>query len=286
MAGGVAGTIASCITNPLEVIKSQMQSSLTSKVAYGELASSGNAPIQIARRILQVDGVKGFWRGLRPTLIGVIPTRSIYFYVYEQSKNKLALTNKEWLPEGGMGNALLSGFAAGAASTTVTNPLWLVKTRMQLMADQSVGQAIYKNHREVVLRIMREEGIGGFYRGLSANYWICTEGALQFLMYEQIKAYMLDRGNAQRERDGLEPAEKLSKWILFVSAACAKSCAALTTYPFLVARTRMREQARSGVFKYNGMWQTIGVVTKEEGRSRKFIVSVRLVAILLYAKSL
>ena len=29
---------------------------------------------------------------------------------------------------------------------------------------------------------------------------------------------------------------------------------------------RMREQARNGVFKYKGMWQTIGLVASEEGR--------------------
>ena len=33
-----------------------------------------------------------------------------------------------------------------------------------------------------------------------------------------------------------------------------------------MARTRLREQARNGIFKYTGMWQTIGVIAKEEGR--------------------
>lgn len=264
LSGGVAGTVASCITNPLEVIKTQLQSSSTSSAAHGELAAAGGHPITIAQKILAADGVKGFWKGLRPTLVGIIPARSIYFFSYEQSKKTLG---KTLLPEGSVGNALISGFAAGIASNTLTNPIWMVKTRMQLLADKSAGQAVYKNYGEVVSNIMKEEGIGGFYRGLSASYWGCTEGAMQFLMYEQLKTRMLKRANALREEQGLPPTEKLSKATYFFSAALAKGCASIVTYPHEVARTRMREQARSGVFKYNGMWQTIGLIGREEGRS-------------------
>ncbi len=266
LSGGVAGTIASCITNPLEVIKTQLQSSSTSAAAHGELAAAGGHPITIAQRILAADGMKGFWKGLRPTLVGIIPARSIYFFSYEQSKKALG---KTILPEGSVGNALISGFTAGIASNTVTNPIWMVKTRMQLLADQSAGQAVYKNYGEVVSNIMKEEGIGGFYRGLSASYWGCTEGAMQFLMYEKLKSRMLVRTNKLREEQGLPPTEKLSKATYFFSAAAAKGLASIITYPHEVARTRMREQARSGVFKYNGMWQTIGLIGKEEGRSGK-----------------
>lgn len=72
--------------------------------------------------------------------------------------------------------------------------------------------------------------------------------------------------NKKRSAQGLAPAEELGKVTIFLSAAVAKMCASITTYPHEVARTRMREQARSGVFKYTGMWQTIKVIAQEEGR--------------------
>eukprot|EP00956_Cyclotella_meneghiniana_P044422 scaffold317831_cov66-Cyclotella_meneghiniana.AAC.2 len=210
---------------------------------------------------MQTDGIRGFFRGLRPTLVGIIPSRSIYFYSYEQSKILLGPI----LPEGSVGNALISGLAAGVAGNTLTNPIWVVKTRMQLLADSSAGQKVYAGYRDAVRTIMKQEGIGGFYKGISASYWGCAEGAVQFMLYEQIKTNLINRMNHQREMAGQGPTDKLPKLVYFFSAAIAKGTASIITYPHEVARTRMREQARNGLFKYKGMWQTIGVVAKEEG---------------------
>ena len=89
------------------------------------MASAGGHPVAVASRIFEKDGVFGFFRGLRPTLIGIIPARSIYFYAYETSKRTLG----PMLPEGGVGNALISGLSAGMASNTLTNPIWMIKSR-------------------------------------------------------------------------------------------------------------------------------------------------------------
>lgn len=264
LSGGIAGTIASCITNPLEVIKTQLQSSNVSRAAHGEYAAASGHPVTIAQRIFADSGIAGFFKGLKPTLIGIIPARSIYFYAYEQSKQALG---KTWLPEGSVGNAILSGFAAGVASNTVTNPIWMVKTRMQLLADHTAGQVAYNNYGEAIKSIMKEEGIGGFYRGLTASYWGCTEGAVQFVLYERVKSHLLKTLNEERLKEGLPPTDELPKAKYFFSAAFAKGIASMLTYPHEVARTRLREQARSGVFKYNGMWNTIGIIAREEGRS-------------------
>lgn len=264
LSGGIAGTIASCITNPLEVIKTQLQSSSASKINVGDFAGASGHPISIANRILKSEGIPGFFCGLRPTLVGIIPARSLYFYSYEQSKRSLG---KLLLPEGSVMNALLSGFAAGVASNTITNPIWMVKTRYQLLADKSAGQKAYNGYNDAIATIYREEGIGGFYKGLFASYWGCAEGALQFILYEQIKTRMLCQKNADLKENRLPPTDKLPKHIIFIAAAVAKCTAAVATYPHEVARTRIREQARGGIFKYRSMWQTIGIVAKEEGRS-------------------
>jgi solute carrier family 25 protein 33/36 len=260
LSGGVAGTIAACLTNPLEVIKAQLQSSNT---VVGEMAKAHGHPVTVAQRILKTEGPAGFFRGLPPTLIGIIPARSAYFYAYQQSKKALG----PYLPEGSPGNALISGICAGICGNTLTNPIWMVRTRMQLLADASAGQRAYTGYRDAISTIFKEEGIAGFYKGMSASYWGCTEGALQFIVYEQLKSRLIHRQNRLRAQQGLPPDDHLTKAEYFFSAAIAKTAAAITTYPHEVARTRLREQARSGAFKYRGMWQTLGLIAKEEGRS-------------------
>jgi solute carrier family 25, member 33/36 len=253
VSGGVAGTVAACLTNPLEVVKTQLQSSLTN--AYSR------QPWAVARRIWQMDGPSGFFRGLPPTLIGIIPSRSAYFYAYQRSKVALG----RFFPEGSPPNAMIAGLMAGITGNTLTNPIWMVRTRMQLLADAAVGQVVYKGYGDVIRTIYREEGIQGFYRGIQASYWGCTEGALQFILYEQCKTKLLARSNADRARRGLPPTTELSPSTYFWSAAFSKMVASIGTYPHEVARTRMREQARAGIFKYKGMWQTMNVIAKEEG---------------------
>lgn len=259
LSGGVAGTVAACITNPLEVVKTQLQSSA---VATGDLAAGRGHPANIARRIIDEDGLSGFFRGLPPTLVGIIPARSSYFYCYSRVKRALG----PYLPEGSPPNALVAGFVAGVCANTLTNPIWMVRTRMQLHVDASAGQRAYAGYVDVISSIFREEGIGGFYKGIFASYWGCAEGSIQFLMYEQLKRRLLLRTNRLREARGLKPTKELTRAEYFLSAALSKMTASIATYPHEVARTRLREQARSGVFKYNGMWQTLGVVAREEGR--------------------
>lgn len=252
MSGGVAGTIAASITNPLEVIKTQLQST----------SATMKNPLLVAQQIMKADGLAGFFRGLPPTLVGIVPSRSVYFFSYQKSRKFLS----RYFPEGSPPNAMLAGLSAGIAGNSLTNPIWMVRTRMQLLADSSVGQRAYAGYGDAIRTIYREEGVGGFYRGIFASYWGCAEGAVQFIVYEQFKTRLLRRVNKKRALEGLPPTTQLSKWTYFWSAALAKGIASVGTYPHEVARTRLREQARSGIFKYTGMWQTLGVIAKEEGR--------------------
>jgi solute carrier family 25 protein 33/36 len=198
--------------------------------------------------------------------VGIIPSRSAYFYAYQRVKRFLGShQNVFHMPEGSPPNALVAGFVAGIAGNTLTNPIWMVRTRMQLSADSAAGQRLYRGYGDVIASIWRQEGIGGFYKGILASYWGCTEGAAQFLLYEQFKSRLLMEENARRARRGLSPTSDLTRAQYFWSAALAKMLASVATYPHEVARTRLREQARSGIFKYRGMWQTLRLIAAEEG---------------------
>ena len=67
---------------------------------------------------------------------------------------------------------MLSASGAGVATMCVTNPLWVVKTRLQtqhmgLQAKKVVGKGpapLYTGTINALLRISREEGLAGLYR--------------------------------------------------------------------------------------------------------------------------
>lgn len=105
LAGGVAGSISSTLTLPLEIVKTQLQSS---RIA----GTSG--PAGVVQRIWKSEGPGGFFKGLQPMLVGIAPTRAIYFWAYSTSKGALhaKLGNTP-------ANHILSAFAAGIASNTV-----------------------------------------------------------------------------------------------------------------------------------------------------------------------
>lgn len=74
----------------------------------------------------------------------------------------------------------------------------------------------------VIRKIFREEGVRGFYKGLSASYLGVTEGTIQWTLYEYLK-----RLSANTEGKG-----GAAEWLgMLGSAGTAKCVASLITYP-------------------------------------------------------
>jgi len=73
-----------------------------------------------------------------------------------------------------------------------------------------------------IKKIMREEGIRGFYKGLSASYLGVTEGTIQWVLYERLK----------KLSTAIEGQSGLSQWFAMLgSAGSAKFVASMITYP-------------------------------------------------------
>jgi len=108
----------------------------------------------------------------------------------------------------------------------------------------------------MIKQIVREEGVRGFYKGLSASYLGVTEGTIQWALYERLKRLSADT----QGRGGV------AEWFgLLGSAGTAKCVASLITYPHEVLRTRLRQPRVNGVLKYTGLLQTLRSVIAEEG---------------------
>lgn len=79
---------------------------------------------------------------------------------------------------------ILSASCAGFAASTATNPIWFVKTRLQLDHNSKNRMTV----RECVAKIYRTSGIAGFYKGITASYVGISETVIHFVIYEAIKS--------------------------------------------------------------------------------------------------
>jgi solute carrier family 25 protein 33/36 len=287
---------AATLTSPLDVLKTRLQSdfyqaqlrelhvaharpqkhSLASvpRAAYVHLQET----VQILNSIYKHEGFRTLFRGLGANLTGVVPARSINFYVYGNGKRIL---NEQFNPEGRenvWSIHLAAAAVAGIATGTATNPIWLVKTRLQLDRNQASHDPTrgrqYKNSWDVVKQTVRHEGVKGLYRGLSASYLGVTESTLQWALYERMKLSL-----ARREARRLANPRYVRNWVdeleewggKFTAAAGAKFFAAVVTYPHEVVRTRLRlaptTVTESGKvrMKYTGLVQCFRTVAREEG---------------------
>lgn len=202
-------------------------------------------------QIYAVEGLSALWKGVGATVVGVMPSRAIYFSTY--AKTKHLLTDRNGGQDSSMVH-LLSAASAGIATATATNPIWLIKTRMQLQQSNTASSMKYKSSLDCLARVVREEGVRGLYKGLSASYLGVAEGTIQWVLYERLK-------KALPRSDGDSTA-----WgTYFAAAAGSKLFAATLTYPHEVLRTRLREQGSSVNPKYRGLAQAARLIVKEEG---------------------
>ncbi|KAG5942499.1 hypothetical protein E4U53_007239 [Claviceps sorghi] len=287
MAGGIGGMTAATLTAPLDVLKTRLQSDIyqaqlrAARLAKGQALTGLNPAraalyhltdtLEILGTVYRTEGSRALFKGLGPNLIGIIPARSINFFVYGNGKRVISEywnhgQEAPWVH-------LLAGVAAGVATSTATNPIWMVKTRLQLdknVSERSGGtmQRQYRNSYDCVRQITRDEGMRGLYKGMSASYLGVAESTLQWMLYEQLKA-SLARREERIQRSGREKTwwDRIVDWTGKAGAAGgAKLLAAILAYPHEVARTRLRQApTEAGRPKYTGLVQCFKLVWKEEG---------------------
>ncbi|XP_029471012.1 solute carrier family 25 member 36 [Rhinatrema bivittatum] len=268
-AGGCGGTVGAILTCPLEVVKTRLQSSsVTLYISEVQLSTLNGAsvnrvtrvspgPLHCLRMILQKEGPRSLFRGLGPNLIGVAPSRAIYFAAYSGCKERL----NHVLTADSTPVHMVSAGVAGFTAITTTNPIWLIKTRLQLDARNRGEKRM--SAFECIRKVYHVDGFKGFYRGMSASYAGISETVIHFVIYETIKRKLLEYKTSTANMDNEEESVKeASDFVgMMMAAATSKTCATSIAYPHEVVRTRLREEGT----KYRSFFQTLSLVVKEEG---------------------
>ncbi|ODQ60576.1 hypothetical protein WICANDRAFT_51144 [Wickerhamomyces anomalus NRRL Y-366-8] len=263
LSGALAGFIAGVSVCPLDVAKTRLQAQgLSSNKKYHGITGTLNT-------ILKDEGVKGLYRGIVPIIMGYFPTWMIYFTVYEKAKlyypkifqNQFGHNNhNEFFVHS------LSAFTAGSVSTSITNPIWVVKTRLMLQTgDESLEKNYYKNTIDAFKKMYKNEGFLVFYSGLIPSLFGLFHVAIHFPVYEKLKKFLKCDNFKSQTNDELQThSNNLIR--LITASSLSKMCASTLTYPHEILRTRMQISS----FNKNksiktGLINTILNIYKKEG---------------------
>ncbi|KAJ2392201.1 mitochondrial aspartate-glutamate transporter agc1 [Coemansia sp. RSA 2559] len=248
--GAIAGGIGAAVVYPIDLVKTRMQNQRVAVV--GEMMYKNS--IDCFRKVVRNEGILGLYRGLGPQLVGVAPEKAIKLTVNDFVRARL--TDKK-TGEIRFTSELLSGAMAGASQVVFTNPLEIVKIRLQVQGEllkETAGQAAPIVRRGAVT-IIKELGLLGLYKGASACLLRDVPfSAIYFSCYSHLKKDIFH-----------ENERRLSIVDLLLAGAIAGMPAAYLTTPADVIKTRLQVVAKKGETTYAGLIDAARKIYKEEG---------------------
>jgi adenine nucleotide transporter 17 len=235
------------------------------------------------RAIVAREGFSGLYAGLESAVFGISLTNFVYYYWYEWTRAwferaaeragraSRKLTTVE---------AMIAGAIAGSATVLLTNPIWVVNTRMttrrQHKAEEedgngnegklpapvvdggegAKGKAKAKAVRATstigtFLALLRDEGPQALFAGVVPALVLVINPILQYTLFEQLK-------------NSVEKRRRITPTIAFCLGALGKLFATSITYPYITVKSQMHV---AGDGQKEGMFEAIRRVVRQEGYS-------------------
>ncbi|RXK36440.1 solute carrier family 25 (mitochondrial folate transporter), member 32 [Tremella mesenterica] len=255
VAGLGAGTVATLVMHPLDLVKVRFQLADAPRYAppdpVGTSVGTSSHPMTHKRpgfgravygalaEAVQVDGWKGLYRGLIPNLVGGAGSWGLYFLFYNMIKKQMQHGDPTYRTTSGQ--HLLAAAEASAVTAMLTNPIWVVKTRV--FATARHDPTAYRGLFQALGSIYRNEGIRGLYRGSLLALVGVSNGSIQFATYEEIKRRRTDikrKLYASHGREWKTEDEKLKNIEYILASGSSKFVAIAITYPYQVIRARIQ----------------------------------------------
>ena len=245
VAGGISGAVAKTVTAPLEAIKLKLQ--------YTEDDDEG--ALDCARRILEREGWRGFYRGNLANVLRYFPTQAFNFAFKDKIKRLMPKVDRKKHPWRAFAVNIVSGGIAGAGSLVLVYPLDTARTQL-LICTNDDGSPKYAN----MVDLFRDWN--GDVRKLHEGYVVSVAGiipfrAIYFIVNDTLRAIL-----PWIRDEGLKGL--VSK---FTCAQCAALCAAYASYPFDTVRRRLQVDAQRplGERRYKGNLDCLKKVYRVEG---------------------
>ncbi|KAK7305839.1 hypothetical protein VNO77_43751 [Canavalia gladiata] len=309
LAGAGGGIIAQLITYPLQTVNTRQQTERDPKKDTKNLGT-----LERMCQVVKEEGWERLYGGLMPSLVGSAASQGVYYYFYQIFRNKAeaaALKQKKMgIGDGSVGmlSSLLVAALSGCVNVLLTNPIWVVVTRMQthkkdinrtppgqglLVATEppilSAVEPLPYGTGHVIQEIYDEAGVRGFWKGVLPTLIMVSNPSIQFMLYESMLTKLKKRrAGSKKDGNGVAALE------IFLLGALAKLGATVVTYPLLVVKARLQaRQDKTGDRRhhYKGTWDAIIKMIRYEGfygfykgMGTKIVQSVLAAAVLFMTK--
>ncbi|XP_071742001.1 probable mitochondrial adenine nucleotide transporter BTL1 [Rutidosis leptorrhynchoides] len=177
LGGAAAGFVSTLVCHPLEVLKDRLT---VSPDVYPNLSVA-------VQKMYSNGGIGSFYSGLSPTLMGMLPYSTCYYFMYDTIKKSYCTAqNKKSLSRPEM---LLIGALSGLTASTISFPLEVARKRLMVGALQGkCPPSIVAALSEIV----REQGLIGLYRGWGASCLkVMPSSGITWMFYEAWKDILL-----------------------------------------------------------------------------------------------
>jgi len=155
--------------------------------------------------------------------------------------------------------SMMAGALAGSATVLMTNPIWVVNTRMTTRkseaSDESLPGAPTPAQKApstlgTLFALVRDEGPARLFAGVMPALVLVINPILQYTVFEQLKQ-MLEKRRRVTPKDA------------FYLGALGKLLATSITYPYITVKSRMHVAGRDG--PREDMLTTFRRIIREEG---------------------
>ncbi|PHH80646.1 hypothetical protein CDD82_1628 [Ophiocordyceps australis] len=244
--GSIAGAFGAFMVYPIDLVKTRLQNQRGAQPGQRLYKNS----IDCFQKVIRNEGIRGLYSGVLPQLVGVAPEKAIKLTVNDLVRGHFTTkTGDIW-----WGHEVVAGASAGACQVIFTNPLEIVKIRLQVQGE--VVKTAESAPKRSAMWIVRNLGLMGLYKGASACLLRDVPfSAIYFPTYSHLK----------RDVFGETSSKKLGVLQLLTAGAIAGMPAAYLTTPCDVIKTRLQVEARKGEASYTGLRDAAKKIWHEEG---------------------
>jgi solute carrier family 25 phosphate transporter 23/24/25/41 len=196
IAGACAGITSVSATYPLDIIRTRLSLADSSLMQFHKSVQYNIPWLFNKSRILncgylivkEEGGLRGLYRGLLPTILGIAPYVALNFTTYETLKRQVAHVMHR---DPTVHEKLICGGTAGAVAQTITYPLDVLRRRLQVHGSPQ-SEYRYSGVWNAATNMYTKEGWRAFYKGMLPNLLkVVPSMSVSFVTYEMTQKYLL-----------------------------------------------------------------------------------------------